>query len=1144
MLAPQADRLNRPGLAAINYRIGNFASFRRAMLESISSEPLLASLTTRAQDDYAVTFIELFAAMGDVLTFYNERIANELFLRTARERDSVLRQVRLIGYRLRPGLAATTMLSFELDAGAETRIRNGLKVMSVPGQDERPQIFETLEQIAAHADLNATPAFPQPVPFQAFRQGSTSDPLASRPDPLTADDRFLIFGLGMIEEKRVATLIRGSDGERLDFDPAIQTPSLWPGVARAAKVLRRLRFFGHNAPLSRYVFEPASPPAGPIWQSKRVPGKFDHEVSFYPLDGRYDDLQPGAQLLVDAGDGQHPRLRTAVVTAVDDRAASIGDTQDSVTHVTLRQTILGRPALASHPRGGHEVVALSGTGAVQHLDSGAPRRWVFLNDAEFAADVAITLRSGGRPEVLIRDASRKLRHRSGSLNGESFWVDHGGFLTSEPRPLIVDAALRVFARGAELGLWMIDVTSGAPGVWMPLGGALTSAPAPVALPGGGIAVFVRWVDRALWVRRYDGATWSDWQSLGGILASGPSVASTGDGRIDVVACDDHGALIHRRFDGAGWSGWRNLGGHAVGEPAIVGSAHDRIDILVRTPKSELAHIARNGVAWTAWTGLEGKLGSDPAVIRDRTGLHVYARGTDGAIVQRTLTVSAWRPWVAHGDGLGHIYDRRATRIYETSARDIVFREFDYPDEVVDGRVALRLQGGRLEGYGRLTKDRRILLRSGDALHLAKVTATRPWAAQPGEAPDHLLVDFTPTPPKPLTEVTLLGNVAEASHGETQPDEALGHGDAATPFQTARLQRSPLTYLPSATSIAGEAALEVRVNGERWSEVPSLYSRKPAERVYTARQNDKGETILTFGDGQTGARLPSGAMNVTARYRKGLGLEGRVKAGQLSMPLERPPGLRTVGNPLPADGGADPETRDDARAAASATVRTFGRAVSLLDFEWLAMTSGLVARAHVTWVWHELERAVHLTVAAAGGQRLSSASLTKLHSGLRFASDPNRPLFLANLVRVPLVLKAKVVPDPAREADAVREAARAAVLDFLAFERIQLGLAVHVSRIFAAIQGAQGVVAVNVDVFQLKGYADLTPIELAMRSVTAAPLQKHIRIFPARPSPLFAQIDRFARAGFDGTAPPPVLAAEQAYVEVPATDVEITLVEAL
>ena len=112
------------------------------------------------------------------------------------------------------------------------------------------------------------------------------------------------------------------------------------------------------------------------------------------------------------------------------------------------------------------------------------------------------------------------------------------------------------------------------------------------------------------------------------------------------------------------------------------------------------------------------------------------------------------------------------------------------------------------------------------------------------------------------------------------------------------------------------------------------------------------------------------------------------------------------------------------------------------------------------------------------------------------------------------------------------------------ERVADENAIHASGVYAAIQGATGVVAVDVDVFQLKGYADLTPLERALRSVTAAPLQQHIRIFPARPSPPFSQIDRFARAGFEGTVPPPVLAAEQAYVETPATDVEITLVEAL
>ncbi len=55
----------------------------------------------------------------------------------------------------------------------------------------------------------------------------------------------------------------------------------------------------------------------------------------------------------------------------------------------------------------------------------------------------------------------------------------------------------------------------------------------------------------------------------------------------------------------------------------------------------------------------------------------------------------------------------------------------------------------------------------------------------------------------------------------------------------------------------------------------------------------------------------------------------------------------------------------------------------------------------------------------------------------------------------------------------------------------------------------------------------------------APLQPHIRIFPARPTPPAALIDRFARAGFEG-APPPVLAAEQAFIEAPATDIALTV----
>ena len=102
-LSPMAVT-NRPGLTRIQFRVGDYASFRQTMLEGIAAQPRLAGLTTRDSTDYSITLVELFAAMGDVLTFYNERIANEIFLRPARERDSVRRLVGLIGYRPGPGL--------------------------------------------------------------------------------------------------------------------------------------------------------------------------------------------------------------------------------------------------------------------------------------------------------------------------------------------------------------------------------------------------------------------------------------------------------------------------------------------------------------------------------------------------------------------------------------------------------------------------------------------------------------------------------------------------------------------------------------------------------------------------------------------------------------------------------------------------------------------------------------------------------------------------------------------------------------------------------------------------------------------------------------------------------------------------------
>jgi hypothetical protein len=926
----------------------------------------------------------------------------------------------------------------------------------------------------------------------------------------------------------------------------VQNAAWWPGVALAEKSEWRLRFLGHNAPNS-YQFYDADKRLAPgaRWKKVCIDPSFPAGQALYPLDARYEDLRAGTRLLIDAGPAAPMRLVSAVVVDTAEQHATQGNIADTVTHMRLRQTIRGRPAPVAVGFG-HGVMARSGTGAVLAFNGSDPLPvpWnfgAFVGSSDISAVSALP----NRVDIFVRDAGAAVATATWTPTSWSAWTELDGPITSNPAALaLATDELVVFARGLDGGLWMRPHLPVA-GPWTPLGGTIGSDPVPVSWGADHIDVFARGADRALWVISRDGGSWSEWQGLGGVLAGSPAAASTMPGRLDVVALSDACNLIHRRWDGAMWSDWRDLGGLGQDVPAIVATGADRIDVFVWGNDGQLWQIARTGADWSGWTALGGALGSAPAPLAVGGSLFIYARDADGALVRRVWIGDAWQPWGPMPAGLDMIPDRRQARIYQLVAEPIAFRGYDYPKLASGGRTALRLPaGGASGGLSLFAKGRRIVLETDAAPLMATVVGTTPWATTLGDPPDHLLVDFTPGLPGPTARLALLGNVAMASQGETQRDEPLGNADAAVPFAQFRLSRQPLTYIASPDDIAGKAELEIRVNDEAWRSVPSLYGRGPTERVYTARQSDAGDTYITFGDGRTGARLASGAMNVVARYRTGLGLGGDLQAGQLSVQLERPVGLRAVTNPLSADGGADPEPRDNARNNAPTTVRTFGRAVSLADFEWLATSSGLVARAYVTWVWHALQRAVHLTVAGPEGRVLSSASMDLLYTALTAARDPNHQLFLANLVRVPLVVGARLLRDPAFTADTALANASAALLDAFSFTRMALGAAVHASHVMAVLQSGQGVAAVALDLLQLKGFASLSATERAVRAVTADLVQDHIRVFPARPSPADTSlIDRYARAGFTGS-PPPVLAAEQAFIQNPATDLGLVVVEAL
>jgi hypothetical protein len=154
--------------------------------------PSLSALQTRSDDDYAITLLDMWATVADILTFYQERIANEGFLRTARFRDSVLRLARLLDYQLRPGVAATTLLAFTLDRNVSLRLPVGLRVQSVPADGEKPQIFETLESILADARLNRIGVLPAPSAVNPLAKGSTSGLLTPGPAGLAAGKRQIL----------------------------------------------------------------------------------------------------------------------------------------------------------------------------------------------------------------------------------------------------------------------------------------------------------------------------------------------------------------------------------------------------------------------------------------------------------------------------------------------------------------------------------------------------------------------------------------------------------------------------------------------------------------------------------------------------------------------------------------------------------------------------------------------------------------------------------------------------------------------------------------------------------------------------------------------------------------------------------------
>jgi len=462
--------------------------------------------------------------------------------------------------------------------------------------------------------------------------------------------------------------------------------------------------------------------------------------------------------------------------------------------------------------------------------------------------------------------------------------------------------------------------------------------------------------------------------------------------------------------------------------------------------------------------------------------------------------------------VGYTLNSKVTRLTLKTGENIPEKIFPLRTTVIlTGNQALRLQNNLplpeplagatviLAGQYRQLQAGQSVVLQGKLYDTKAGEPTQTVATEPGVLAADPVVDATYNITRvrlknPLSQpfaragAVLLANIVDVSQGETVRDEALGSGNGSA-FQEFALKQKPLTYLPAVDPeglSAVQSTLLVTVNGVRWNEQPTLLERAPNAQEYTTAQDDAEQTTVRFGDAINGARAPSGKDNIRARYRKGMGTSGNVAAGAIAQLIDNQPGLQKVTNPVASLGGADREQSDQIRTNAPASLRTFGRAVSVDDYAALARGYPGVAKASAAWMLRDpatlqaiANPYIQLTIATADRTPLSQQSTfaRRLRTFLDLRRDPNVALRMIDFTPVYVDLAAMIDIDDRYPRQATLNAARAALgpelnpdgtVGFLAFERLDFGQSLHLSAAYAALQAVPGVRDATITTFRQVG----------------------------------------------------------------------------
>ena len=198
-------------------------------------------------------------------------------------------------------------------------------------------------------------------------------------------------------------------------------------------------------------------------------------------------------------------------------------------------------------------------------------------------------------------------------------------------------------------------------------------------------------------------------------------------------------------------------------------------------------------------------------------------------------------------------------------------------------------------------------------------------------------------------------------------ERTGDGEALC-----RLPEAPLAYrdTPPGGVSPPESTLEVEVvvdgRSEPWEEVSSLIHSDEDESHFVVETDEEGRSLLRFGDGANGRRLPKDA-EVHCAYKITRGIDGNVGADSLrSFDESAFPAVDSCWNPFDVVNGRDPEPVDEIiRRVPEAYRHRQLRAVTLKDYVDRAEEHPGVSRAAARYMWTGSWRTVRVTIDPVG-----------------------------------------------------------------------------------------------------------------------------------------------------------------------------------